>query len=263
MLYQCVESRSIQSFDFCLSHLSTYERKSSSSATRLPPSCEPLYVTNTFHSKQETFLYKYSLKWIFLPTKKAQYRTLLFGSTLLKHGSHFDYWNQPLNIDMRVKYLDCHKAWLCCYLVVYIENLLRPYQLLCFHLWPIYWLSLVDELIWYIIKSWNPDRLVVPMGMATLVPQTIWRLRKRLQGFWRNNVWTCRSRGAKYGRKWSGGWFILIRRVIDSPTPKAEMLWWTRNLFLHQRRILYIYNPVNQAGILSLLPQSKDHSAKE
>jgi hypothetical protein len=26
----------------------------------LPPSCEPLYATNTSHRKQETFLYKYA-----------------------------------------------------------------------------------------------------------------------------------------------------------------------------------------------------------
>jgi hypothetical protein len=37
---------------------------------------------------------------------------------------HFHYWNQPLN--MRICYPDCHEAWLCCYLVINIENLLRP-----------------------------------------------------------------------------------------------------------------------------------------
>jgi hypothetical protein len=31
----------------------------------------------------------------------AHNRTLIFGSTLLKHGRHFDYWKQPLNIRMR------------------------------------------------------------------------------------------------------------------------------------------------------------------
>jgi hypothetical protein len=68
---------------------------------------------------------------------------LLFGSTLLKHGRQFDYWYQPLNMRMRVCYLDCHEAGLCCYLVKHIENLLRPLQLFYFHLWPIYGLSLV------------------------------------------------------------------------------------------------------------------------
>jgi hypothetical protein len=44
---------------------------------------------------------------------------------------------------MRICYLDCHEAGLCCYLVIHIENLLRPWQLCYFHFWSIYWLSLV------------------------------------------------------------------------------------------------------------------------
>jgi hypothetical protein len=44
---------------------------------------------------------------------------------------------------MRICYLDCHEAGLCCYLVIHTENLLRPLQLFYFHLWPIYWLSIV------------------------------------------------------------------------------------------------------------------------
>jgi hypothetical protein len=52
-----------------------------------------------------------------------------------------DYWNQPLN--MRICYLDCYEAGLCCYLVIYIGNLLSQLQLFYFNLWPIYWLSLV------------------------------------------------------------------------------------------------------------------------
>jgi hypothetical protein len=55
--------------------------------------------------------------------------TLLFGNTLLKHGRHFYYWNQSLNIRMRACYLDCYETGLCYYLVVYIENILRPLQL--------------------------------------------------------------------------------------------------------------------------------------
>jgi hypothetical protein len=45
---------------------------------------------------------------------------------------------------MRVCYVDCHEAGLCCYLVIHIGNLLSPLQLFYFHLWPIYWLSLVS-----------------------------------------------------------------------------------------------------------------------
>jgi hypothetical protein len=74
--------------------------------------------------------------------QKTHNRTLLFGNTLLKHGRHFDYWNQPLNMRMRVCYIDYHEAGLCCYLVIHIENLLHPLQLFYFHLWSIYWFSL-------------------------------------------------------------------------------------------------------------------------
>jgi hypothetical protein len=55
------------------------------------PSCEPLYATNTSQHKQEIYLYKYPLHWVFLPTNKKHNRKLLFGNTLLKHGHHFDY----------------------------------------------------------------------------------------------------------------------------------------------------------------------------
>jgi hypothetical protein len=72
-----------------------------------------------------------------------QNRTPLSGSIRLKHGRHFGYLNKPLNTRMRVCYLDCHETGLCCYLAMDIENLLRPLQLFYFHLWPIYWLSLV------------------------------------------------------------------------------------------------------------------------
>jgi hypothetical protein len=99
-------------------------------------------MTNTSHRKQGTFLHKHSLHWLLLPTKMYN-RTLLFAITLFKHGRHFDYWNQPLNMRMRVCYLHCHEAGLCCCLVIHTETLLRPLQLFYFHLWHIYWLSRV------------------------------------------------------------------------------------------------------------------------
>jgi hypothetical protein len=80
------------------------------------------------------------------PEKKTQNRTLLFGSTH-KHGRQFDYWNQPLNMRMRVCYLECNEARLYCYLLMQIESLLHPLQLFYFHLWPIYWLSFVSSRI--------------------------------------------------------------------------------------------------------------------
>jgi hypothetical protein len=87
------------------------------------------------------------LHWALFPTKTYN-RTLFFGNILLKHGHHFDYWNQPLNRRMRFCYLDSHEAGLCCYLVIHIENLLLPLQLFHCHLWPIYWLSPVYTLWW-------------------------------------------------------------------------------------------------------------------
>jgi hypothetical protein len=76
----------------------------------------------TLRNKQETFIYEYRLHYALSPTptkKNPQNRTLLGGSTLLKHGHHFDYRNQPLNMRMRVYYLDCYEAGLCCYLVIH------------------------------------------------------------------------------------------------------------------------------------------------
>jgi hypothetical protein len=59
----------------------------------------------------------------FCPQQKHS-RTLHFGSILLKHGRPLDYWNQPLNMLMRVCYLNSFEAGLCCYLVIHIQNLL-------------------------------------------------------------------------------------------------------------------------------------------
>jgi hypothetical protein len=89
-------------------------------AKRLPVTCEPLYATNTSHRKQETFLCVYFALSPSAPPPKTHNRMLLFGSKL-EHGRHFDYWNQPLNMCMRVCYLYCHEAGLCCYPVIHIE----------------------------------------------------------------------------------------------------------------------------------------------
>jgi hypothetical protein len=59
-----------KSFGCCLSHFCTSFSNSSSSAKHLPPSYEPLYVTNISHHTQEIFLSVYPLHWVLLPTKK-------------------------------------------------------------------------------------------------------------------------------------------------------------------------------------------------
>jgi hypothetical protein len=120
-------------FDCCLSHYCTSGSTSSSSVKLLPPrwnrfTWQTLRNVNRKHFFMNILCIESSCP------QKTHSITQLLSSTLLKHGRHFDYWNQPLNMRMRV-----------CYLVMYIENIhvLRPLQLFYFHLWPIYWLSLV------------------------------------------------------------------------------------------------------------------------
>jgi hypothetical protein len=75
--------------------------------------------------------------------KETHNITLFFVSTLLEHGHHFDYWNQPLNICMRICYLDCHDAGLCWCLVIHIESIMSVTAVLLPFV--IYWLCLVLE----------------------------------------------------------------------------------------------------------------------
>jgi hypothetical protein len=104
------------------------------------PSCESPYATNTSHCKQEKHFHHYPLHLVLLPRKKTHNKTLLFGIILLTHVLHFNYWNQPLNMSVRVCYRDYHEAGLCCYVVVRRESL---FQLFFFNLWPVYRLCLV------------------------------------------------------------------------------------------------------------------------
>jgi hypothetical protein len=62
---------------------------------------------------------------------------LLFSSTYLK---------QHLNMRMRVYYLDCHGAGLCCYLTIHMEILLYLLQLFYFHLRRTYYNSSESKL---------------------------------------------------------------------------------------------------------------------
>jgi hypothetical protein len=129
-LYQCVENRSIEVFWLLsqpLSHqIGNHPRLSKILETISRSTCERFYATNTYHRKQQMHILHIKS----FCTKKTHNRTLIFSSIHLKHGRHFDYWNQLLNMRMRVCYLDCHEARLRCYLVIYIENLLRSLQLL-------------------------------------------------------------------------------------------------------------------------------------
>jgi hypothetical protein len=116
------------------------------------PTFQPLrHQRNACHSGVYALFYKYfppqirniSLRWVLLTTDTKALNNAAFRYSLLKHGRHFYYWNQTLNLRMRVCYPDCHEAGLCCYLVIHIEKALHILQLFYFHLWPICWLSLV------------------------------------------------------------------------------------------------------------------------
>jgi hypothetical protein len=79
---------------------------------------------------------------------------------------------------MTVCYLDCHEAGLCCYLVIHIENLLRPLQLFYFHLCPIYWLSVVHKksCITFVIELYYENRnvwLVLSLRTTSYVGNSI------------------------------------------------------------------------------------------
>jgi hypothetical protein len=100
---------------------------SSSSAKLLSPRCRPFPTVNRKHLFMNIFFFALS----HFDDIKTHNETLLFGTTSLKHGSHFDYWNQTLNIRMRVCYLDCYEAGLCCYLVIHIQIYYVHYSCLC------------------------------------------------------------------------------------------------------------------------------------
>jgi hypothetical protein len=184
-LYQCIETRSIEVFRLLsqpLHHLVGLHLRLSNVSERISrPNCEPLYATNTSHIKQETFLYEYPFHWVLLPTKNAQ-QTLLFGSTILKYCQYFDYWNQPLNVRMRVWYLECHEAGLCWYLVIHIENLLHLLQLSYFRLWPIYWFSLVYSAFHLTVAN----KILIPeisLNTQGLFFRKAWRIHRRSIAF--------------------------------------------------------------------------------
>jgi hypothetical protein len=54
--------------------------------------CEPLYATDTSHSKQETFLYEYILHWVLLPTGEPQNRMRELCSSVVHPSSTVDIW---------------------------------------------------------------------------------------------------------------------------------------------------------------------------
>jgi hypothetical protein len=110
-LYQCVETRNIEDFLAVFSTISE-------------PPFQLHHQRNVCHPvvkrfKRQTFPANIFL-WIFFALNPLTHKKCATERCviLLKHGRHFDYRNQPLNMRMRVCYGDFHEAGLCCYLVV-------------------------------------------------------------------------------------------------------------------------------------------------
>jgi hypothetical protein len=114
-LYQCAEPAAQKCFDCCLNHFRTW-------------SCHHLRLSNVFENISrpscERFTWQISFALSPFAHKNAQ-QAATFRYTS-KHGRHYGHWNRPVNLSMRVCYLDCHEAGMCCYLVIHRENLLRP-----------------------------------------------------------------------------------------------------------------------------------------
>jgi hypothetical protein len=113
-LFQCVVTRSIEIF-WLLSQPLPHLRLNFFviSETFLQPfvnrfTLQTLPIVNRNHFFMNILCIEF-----FCPVSKRT-KPLLFVSTLLKHGRHFDYWNQSLNMRMRVWCLYCHEAELCC-----------------------------------------------------------------------------------------------------------------------------------------------------
>jgi hypothetical protein len=120
-LYQFLETRSIEVFWLLSQPLPHLNLKlfsfSETSATFLDPAVNR-FKRQTLPSLNRRHFFVNILCIESLSPLNTHNIILLFGSTAFKHGRHFDYWNQPLNMGMRVCYLDYHEAELYCYLVI-------------------------------------------------------------------------------------------------------------------------------------------------
>jgi hypothetical protein len=108
-----------------------------------------------FHGKQETFLYVYPLHCVLLPTEKAQQNSALRWYT---PKARSPFWLlKPASEHAHARLLPT-LSWRWTVLVPSdTVNLLRPLQLLNFHLWPIYWLFLIQLLsFWMLTKNSIP-----------------------------------------------------------------------------------------------------------
>jgi hypothetical protein len=125
------------SFDCCLSHLPI---NSKTFATFLDPAVNHFMRQTLPTVSRKNFFMNILCIDSFCP-QNPHNRRLLFGSTLLKHGRHFGYWNQPLN--MRISYLGLSWSWAVMPTSDIYRKPITSNTVVLLNLWPIYWLSLV------------------------------------------------------------------------------------------------------------------------
>jgi hypothetical protein len=113
-----------KSLDCCLSQFGTSVSTSSSSAKRLPPSCERLYAEKTSHHPH--FFMNIHCIESFHPQKKHKRRC----SSLVHSSSMVDILTTKTTLWTWscVSYLDCHEGELRWYLVIHIEHLSHTWQ---------------------------------------------------------------------------------------------------------------------------------------
>jgi hypothetical protein len=143
---------------------------------------------------------------------------------------------------MRVCYLDCHEAGLCCYLVIHIENLLRQLQLFCFYLW------LTLPRITLIRPRQLPSRSI-SNSSSTIQKYTVSKTLLRLRSRYSDGL---RGQG------------ILIRFSAkawdNSPPHGPDKSWWPHNLLSNGYRGLYLRGKMT--CIWSLLPPPSSAKVK-
>jgi hypothetical protein len=109
-------------FDSCLSYLRTWSGIICEFITPLTEFLDLLVNRSTRQTLPIVNKKHFFMKILRIGSFCPQKRTTGLCSSVVHSSSsrHFDYWNHRLNMHMRVCYLDCHEAGLCCYLVIHI-----------------------------------------------------------------------------------------------------------------------------------------------
>jgi hypothetical protein len=124
------KSAAYKSFDRCPSHFLTFVGIICGFRTILREFLGPILNRFTRQTLPTTNRKHFFMNILCIESFCPQKRTVCCSSVAI-----FTTWNLPLLMRLRICYLDCHEAGLCCYLVIHIGNLLRTLQLVYFHLW--------------------------------------------------------------------------------------------------------------------------------